>query len=105
MGPIAPPPRVRPPEQSLLIRADYSVRPTRRDEQAVLRTPPWPWAHDASMSTNPDLRGTVVLVTGAGRSIGRWLARRLAGHGAALALVARSGDELTGTRDLIRSAG
>jgi len=57
------------------------------------------------MTTNPDLHGTVVLVTGAGRGIGRRLARRLAEHGAALALVARSGDELAETRDLIEAAG
>jgi 5-hydroxydodecatetraenal polyketide synthase CpkA len=64
-----------------------------------------PRAHDAAMTTTPDLHGTVVLVTGAGRGIGRQLARRLADHGAALALVARSGDELAETRDLIESAG
>jgi NAD(P)-dependent dehydrogenase (short-subunit alcohol dehydrogenase family) len=57
------------------------------------------------MTTTPDLDGTVVLVTGAGRGIGRCLARRLAGLGAALALVARSGDELDETSALIRSAG
>jgi NAD(P)-dependent dehydrogenase (short-subunit alcohol dehydrogenase family) len=57
------------------------------------------------MFTTPDLHGSVVLVTGAGRGIGRRLALRLAEHGAALALVARSGDELAETRDLIEAAG
>ena len=57
------------------------------------------------MSTSPDLHGTVALVTGAGRGIGRRLARRLAERGAALALVARSGDELEDTRELIEAAG
>jgi NAD(P)-dependent dehydrogenase (short-subunit alcohol dehydrogenase family) len=52
-----------------------------------------------------DLDGTVILVTGAGRGIGRRLAVRLAGHGAALALVARSPDELAETRELIADLG
>jgi NAD(P)-dependent dehydrogenase (short-subunit alcohol dehydrogenase family) len=52
-----------------------------------------------------DLLGTVVLVTGAGRGIGRRLAQRLAGRGAALALVARSPDELAETAALITAAG
>jgi NAD(P)-dependent dehydrogenase (short-subunit alcohol dehydrogenase family) len=52
-----------------------------------------------------DLSGSVALVTGAGRGIGRRLASRLASAGAALGLVARSGDELKLTRRLIEDAG
>jgi NAD(P)-dependent dehydrogenase (short-subunit alcohol dehydrogenase family) len=44
-------------------------------------------------------------VTGAGRGIGQHLARVLAGAGAAVGLVGRSGDDLNRTRALIRNAG
>jgi 3-oxoacyl-[acyl-carrier protein] reductase len=43
---------------------------------------------------NLDLSGKVVIVTGASRGIGRAIAETLAGEGAKLALVARSGDQL-----------
>jgi NAD(P)-dependent dehydrogenase (short-subunit alcohol dehydrogenase family) len=47
----------------------------------------------------------VVLVTGGGRGLGRMTARALAGTGSAVALVARSGDELDETVDQIRREG
>jgi NAD(P)-dependent dehydrogenase (short-subunit alcohol dehydrogenase family) len=47
----------------------------------------------------------VALVTGGGRGIGRLLAQALAGTGTAVGLVARSGDELDQTVELIERAG
>jgi NAD(P)-dependent dehydrogenase (short-subunit alcohol dehydrogenase family) len=52
-----------------------------------------------------DLSGTVVLVSGGGRGLGRLLAGTLARAGAAVALLARSGDELAATVDEIKRAG
>jgi short-subunit dehydrogenase len=52
-----------------------------------------------------DLRGRVVLVTGASRGIGRRTAERLAGLGAKLALVARSAAELQAFAQDLRLAG
>jgi NAD(P)-dependent dehydrogenase (short-subunit alcohol dehydrogenase family) len=52
-----------------------------------------------------DLRGHVVLVTGGGRGVGRLLARTLAEAGAAVALIARSSDELASTVEQIQDAG
>jgi 3-oxoacyl-[acyl-carrier protein] reductase len=46
----------------------------------------------------------IVILTGAGRGIGRALARRLAGEAATLVLVARTESELKGTLDLIADA-
>ncbi len=45
------------------------------------------------------------LVTGAGRGIGLALAAALAGHGAAVTLVARSGDEIEAAAAAMRAAG
>jgi NAD(P)-dependent dehydrogenase (short-subunit alcohol dehydrogenase family) len=52
-----------------------------------------------------ELRGRVVLLTGASRGIGRRLAVILAGRGARLALAARSADDLTRVADQLRSGG
>jgi short-subunit dehydrogenase len=52
-----------------------------------------------------DLRGRVVLVTGASRGIGRRTAERLAGHGARLALTARSAEDLARVVATCRAAG
>jgi acyl-CoA synthetase (AMP-forming)/AMP-acid ligase II/NAD(P)-dependent dehydrogenase (short-subunit alcohol dehydrogenase family) len=52
-----------------------------------------------------ELSGTVVLVTGAGRGLGRVLAARLARAGASVGLLARSADELAATAGLIARDG
>jgi NAD(P)-dependent dehydrogenase (short-subunit alcohol dehydrogenase family) len=51
------------------------------------------------------LVGAVALITGGGRGIGQLLARALSGAGAAVALVARSGQELERTAELVTSDG
>jgi NAD(P)-dependent dehydrogenase (short-subunit alcohol dehydrogenase family) len=56
-------------------------------------------------AVDADLRDTVAIVTGAGRGIGRRLAVRLAAHGASVALVARSAEELEETSGLIAELG
>ncbi len=52
-----------------------------------------------------DVRGRVVLVTGASRGIGRRLAGKLARLGARLALTARSADDLAKITGEVRAAG
>ncbi|MHB8576489.1 MAG: SDR family NAD(P)-dependent oxidoreductase [Dehalococcoidia bacterium] len=52
-----------------------------------------------------DLSGQVALVTGGGRGIGRAIATALAGAGAAVAVTARSADQLEETAATIAAAG
>ena len=52
-----------------------------------------------------DLRGRAVLVTGGSRGLGAALGGELAGRGARVVLVARSGKELRGVVERIRGAG
>ena len=51
------------------------------------------------------LRGSVALVTGAGRGVGRLVATSFAQAGAAVAMIARSGDELERTLESIAASG
>ena len=51
------------------------------------------------------LDGTVALITGGGRGVGRVLAHALAGAGAAVGLVARSAEELAETVKLVEADG
>lgn len=53
----------------------------------------------------PDLRGRVVIVTGAGTNIGRGIALRLAREGAKLLICGRREPPLEETRDLAHQAG
>ena len=53
----------------------------------------------------PPLDGSVGLITGAGRGVGQLVARTFAEAGAAVALVARSVDELAHTVELISATG
>ncbi len=57
------------------------------------------------MNENRQLAGRKALVTGAGRGLGRAIALKLAHEGAAVAVWARSVDELEATATLIRAEG
>lgn len=54
---------------------------------------------------NISLEGKTALITGAGRGIGRSVALKLAGAGVAVALIARSRDELDETAHRVRALG
>jgi NAD(P)-dependent dehydrogenase (short-subunit alcohol dehydrogenase family) len=60
-----------------------------------------PTKHKAAV----DLSGSVALVTGGGRGVGRVLARELAAAGAAVGVIARSAAELDETVELVTAAG
>jgi NAD(P)-dependent dehydrogenase (short-subunit alcohol dehydrogenase family) len=55
--------------------------------------------------TTPDLHGQTAIVTGGGRGLGRVMAQALARAGAAVAIVARSTDQIAETARLINEAG
>jgi glucose 1-dehydrogenase len=57
--------------------------------------------HRTAKTAAADLRGLVALITGASGGIGRVLARRYAGCGAAVVLVARRSEELAHTARLV----
>lgn len=59
----------------------------------------------SAMSAEIDVTGQVAIITGGGRGLGRAYAQALAGSGAAVAVVARSEDQLRETVQLIEGAG
>lgn len=67
-------------------------------------TPP-PGTLTPMVAAKPVLDGSVALVTGGGRGLGRVLAMALADAGAAVGLIARSSDQLAESVQLIEAAG
>lgn len=61
--------------------------------------------HNHQSAAGSEERGSVALVTGASRGIGRAIAERLAKDGMTVVLVARSFEELSAVRASIRDAG
>ena len=61
--------------------------------------------NDKNVHQEIDLGGQVAIVTGGGRGIGQAMAQALANAGAAVAVVARSPDQLAETVALIEGAG
>jgi NAD(P)-dependent dehydrogenase (short-subunit alcohol dehydrogenase family) len=59
----------------------------------------------SDMTSSAALSGSVAVVTGGGRGVGRVLAQALSGAGAAVGLVARSADQLAESVRLIEAAG
>jgi NAD(P)-dependent dehydrogenase (short-subunit alcohol dehydrogenase family) len=57
------------------------------------------------MTVTFDLSDKVAIVTGAGRGIGRAIAKGLAGAGAAVVLASRTADQLTAVAEEIKAAG
>jgi len=57
------------------------------------------------MTAGQQLRGSVALVTGGGRGLGRVIALALAEAGAAVGLLGRSADDLAETVRLVEAAG
>src|SRR5262249_7237641 len=68
-------------------------------------TPPNRKASMVDPPTAATLKGQIVVVTGAGRGIGRAIATELAARGAHVAMIARSEAELASVADAIRAAG
>jgi 2-deoxy-D-gluconate 3-dehydrogenase len=60
---------------------------------------------DPSKTAETDLTGTVAIVTGAGRGLGRAVAHGLAAAGARVTLFSRTADELEAAASEIRNAG
>lgn len=57
------------------------------------------------MHNDPSIKGKTAIVTGAGRGIGRAVARRLAAAGANVAIASRTLEQLSETQKLIERAG
>jgi NAD(P)-dependent dehydrogenase (short-subunit alcohol dehydrogenase family) len=93
----------------LLVERDRATRALRRGEGRGKRdessAPPLASSLIPRPSSLPLLAGSVALVTGGGRGLGRVLSRALAEAGAAVGLVARSSDQLAQTVALIKEAG
>lgn len=61
--------------------------------------------HFSSDTPNTSLQGKVAVITGAGRGIGRAIAKRFANAGADIAICARTSDELKDTQLLVEQSG